>query len=246
MIKIAVCDDIKEIAEAVREILINHIFYEELKVDVFDTGKDLYEFAMQIKYDILFLDIELTSQGASAKKMENGMLLADAIKDMYPDTLVIFFSSYMHYKNELLKHEPFGFVNKPSFNTKDDKIIKITERAICRLRKRDMSDSCYFAKINRAYYPIKLAEVMYVESVRPKIKITTVREKMEIRDKLDVIEQKFNEISNDFARISKSFLINIHYVNKSSSRYVEMMNGYQIPISRKYIEDFKKKMMKLC
>ena len=42
MIKIAVCDDIPYAAEMVKKLLLSHDFGEDLDIDCFDNGPDLY------------------------------------------------------------------------------------------------------------------------------------------------------------------------------------------------------------
>lgn len=113
MIQIAICDDAAIIVAAAKIILEKHSFSEPVEIETFDSGASLYESVMRKRYDIVMMDIELTDKGFSLIRNENGMLLADAIKDRHPTTIVIFFSRWQQYQIDLLKHEPFGFIDKP-------------------------------------------------------------------------------------------------------------------------------------
>ena len=65
MIKIAVCDDIPYAAEMVKELLLSHDFGEELEIDCFESGAELYNQFMINRYNIFMTDIELTPDGYS-------------------------------------------------------------------------------------------------------------------------------------------------------------------------------------
>ena len=65
MIKIAVCDDVPIIGLAVKSVLESHNFGEELKIDSFIDGMVLLQQAIEEKYDILIMDIQLAESEQS-------------------------------------------------------------------------------------------------------------------------------------------------------------------------------------
>lgn len=244
MIKIAVCDDIPYAAEMVKELLLSHDFGEELDIDCFDNGSDLYNQFVIKKYDILMTDIELTPEGYSEKIMENGMLLSDEIKDMFTDTLVIFFSRFP-YGEELLRHEPFGFVDKPNFGH-DIRILDLVDKAIGKIRNRVEYATTLWININGVRIGETIKRIKYFESNRPRIKIVTTDDEYIFRGRLDEIQQQIEKSAEIFIRVSKSYYINTRYIRGYSSRNITMTDGKNILISRKYLEDFRKKMGDLC
>lgn len=244
MIKIAVCDDIPYAAEMVKNLLLSHDFGEDLDIDCFDNGSDLYNQFMAKGYNILMTDIELTPEGYSEKIMENGMLLSDEIKDVFTDSLVIFFSRFP-YGEELLRHEPFGFVPKPNFGY-DDRIIELVDKAIGKIRNRVEYVTTIWFKINRIYLGETIKKIKYFESRRPKIKMVTLEEEILFRGKLDEIQKQIEKSAETFIRVSKSYYINAKYIKCYSSREIVMSDGKNILISRKYLENFRKKMGDLC
>lgn len=244
MIKIAVCDDIPYAAEMVKNLLLSHDFGEELEIDCFDNGPDLYDQFIIKKYDILMTDVELTPEGYSNKLMKNGMLLSDEIKDMFTDTLVIFFSRFP-YGEELLRHEPFGFVPKPNF-WHDNRILKLVNEAIGKIRNRVEYATTIWIKINGVKIGETIKRIKYFESNRPKIKIVTTDEEYTFRGRLDEIQEQIEKSAEIFIRVSKGYYINTRYIKGYSSREVTMTDGKNILISRKYLEDFRKKMDDLC
>lgn len=240
MIKIAVCDDIPYAAEMVKNLLLSHDFGEELEIDCFDNGLDLYDQFIIKKYDILMTDVELTPEGYSDKLMENGMLLSDEIKDMFTDTLVIFFSRFP-YGEELLRHEPFGFVPKPNFGH-DNRILKLVNEAIGKIRNRVEYATTIWIKINGVKIGETIKRIKYFESNRPKIKIVTTDEEYTFRGRLDEIQEQIEKSAETFIRVSKGYYINTRYIKGYSSREVTMTDGKNILISRKYLKEFRRKM----
>lgn len=236
MIKIAVCDDIPYAAEMVKNLLLSCDFGEELEIDCFDNGPDLYDKFIVKKYDILMTDIELTSEGYSEKLMENGMFLADEIKDMFTDTLVIFFSRFP-YGEELLRHEPFGFVPKPNFGH-DSRIIELVDKAIGKIRNRVEYETTIWIKINGVRMGESIKRIKYFESNRPRIKVVTTDDEYTFRGRLDEIQEQIEKSAEIFIRVSKGYYINTRYIKGYSSREVTMTDGKNILISRKYFTKF--------
>lgn len=244
MIKIAVCDDIPYAAEMVKSLLLSHDFGEELEIDCFDNGPDLYDQFIIKRYDILMTDVELTPEGYSTKLMENGMLLSDEIKDMFTDTLVIFFSRF-GYSEELLRHEPFGFVEKPNFGH-DSRILELVDKAINKIKNRVEYATTIWINVRGARIGEKIKTIKYFESNRPKINIVTTDDEYTFRGRLDEIQQQIEKSVEIFIRVSKSYYINTRYIKSYSSKEVTMIDGKNIHISRKYLEEFRKKMGDLC
>ena len=214
-------------------------------MDAYESRKKLYENAMKKQYDILLLDIELTTAGFSDIIDENGMLLADEIKDRYPETLTIFFSRFPTYKRDLLRHEPFGFVNKPIFDETDE-LFKMIEEAIKKVRHREKRELRYQIRMPEGFsMRIKIRDLLYFESQRPRIRAVMLGEEdLTFRKKLDDVEKELAEITPDFVRVNKSFLANIRYVKEYTSRNVVMIDGMSISIGRKYMTNVREKMKK--
>ncbi len=244
MIKIAVCDDIPYAAEMVKKLLLSHDFGEELEIDCFESGAELYNQFIINRYNIFMTDIELTPDGYSKKIMENGMLLADEIKDMFPEVLVIFFSRFP-YGEDLLRHEPFGFVNKPNFGL-DSRILELVDEAIGKIRNRVEYETTLQIKVNGFIVGKRINEIKYFESNRPKIKMVATNEEYTFRGRLDKIQEQIEMSAETFIRVGKSYYINTRYIKGYTSREIMMTNDKIIPIGRKYMEDFRKKMGDLC
>lgn len=244
MIKIAVCDDIPYMAAAIKKILLSHDFEEKLEIDCFENGLDLYAESKSKKYNIIMMDIELTPEGYSEELTKNGMLLSDRIKEASPDTIVIFFSRFA-YERDLLTHEPFGFVDKPNPEG-DRRMIELVEKAIRRVKNRIEYETTFWFKTEGVSYGIAIKDIISFESKRPRIKVVTIHEECIFRGQLDQVQESIEKSSEYFIRVSKSHYINMKYIKSFSAKEITMANGEAIPITRKYMEDFRKRSVDLC
>lgn len=239
MIKIAICDDIPGMAAAIKALLLAHDFGEALEVDCFECGEQLYTQFVRKKYNILITDIELAPEGYSEDMLKNGMLLADEIKDMYPETIVIFLSRFS-YEKDLLKHEPFGFIDKPNFRN-DGRITETVDKAIRKLRNRAENETVYRIRAKKVTIEIAIKEIICFESKRPRIKVVMIDDEFLFRGRLDQVQEEIEKSAERFIRVSKSYYINARYIKKYTAKEIEMINGTVVSISRKYLEEFRKK-----
>lgn len=69
----------------------------------------------------------------------------------------------------------------------------------------------------------------------------TCKEQLKVRGRLDVVEKKMSLLTGDFIRINKSYLVNTKQIDNFSMRKVNMTDGLEILLSRKYVNDFREK-----
>lgn len=228
MIKIAICDDMLNIAKSLQQILLEHDFQENIQVDAYFNGTELFENAIKKRYDIIFTDIDL------GEKSENGMIISNKIKDIYPDVIMIFFTGYSTYMDCLLNCEPFRFINKP---IEKKELIGAAEDAIRRIN--NWKGKYFLFKKKGIDFRVRLKDIIYFESNRPYIKIESLDdEPVRFRGKMDDVEFDTRKMTEEFLRPNKSFLINRNFVRSFSSKEVIMFNGTRITITRKYSKDF--------
>lgn len=233
MIKIAICDDMEEISLGMKKALQLHNFEQDIEVDSFVDGTELVECALRKRYDIIFLDIELSEDGSAA----DGMEISNKIKDAYPEVLVIFFTGISGYERKLLNFEPFRFIKKPVHG---DEMISVVDAAIKRLK--GWEDKYFTFKTSGITSRVNIKEIVLFTSRRPYIIIQCINDEIDFRGKMDDIELEIEKITDDFIRINKSYLVNKKFIKSYSSRSVIMMDGEKITISRKYIKNLEVKM----
>lgn len=229
MIKVAVCDDIIEVGKRLKMLIEDYNFVDDVGVDVFTMGGDLYDNAIEKRYDIIFMDIELAHDDES---LENGMELSNRIKMVYPEVLIVFITGFPVNKNDLLNFEPFRFIEKP---IQDEEVIEAMETGIKRVK--GWEDKFFRYKLNGLLWQINIKHILYFSSRRPYIEIHSINELIEFRGKMDNVEKQIAEMSVDFIRVNKSCLVNTNFIRSVSSRDVVLTNGERIGVGRKYIKN---------
>lgn len=232
MIKIAVCDDMRAFVDYMKSIIEKHEFMDKVEVDGFTKGDDLFESVLKKRYDIIFMDIELVPDD---EKAENGMGLSKRIKSIYSDVLMIFFTGSAIDISKLLSFEPFRFISKP---IREEEIFEAIKEGIERIF--GWEDKFYKFKTKDFYTKVNLKEVYYLASKWPYINIYAVDDTFEFRGKMDNVQKDLEELSEDFVRINKSYLVNRAFVKGKTSREVVMRNGDSIPVGRAYSKELEK------
>lgn len=226
MVKIAICDDIPEITAWMKKSIQSHKFKDEVDIDIFNSGAEIYENAVRKRYDIVFMDIELEPGKEGG---ETGMDISKKIKEVYPEALIIFFSAFPQYKSFLINSESFRYIDKP---LDEEALFRAVNDAIKRVK--GWQDKYLSFKWKGIFGQINLKRTYYFMSKRPYIEAHMIEEQIRFRRKMDNVEMEVCQLTSDFLRIHKSYLVNKKFIKYQSSREVIMINGDRIPIGRKY------------
>ena len=232
-INIAICDDneafINQFKRMINECIISNVY--SYRLYTFSSSRALKaKIQRDLNIDIIFLDIDLN-------ECVLGTSLGAELKQMNPDVLLIYISAYSYYYKELVQAEPFSFLTKPIdiYELKD-----VIDRAIKRLYyiKKEF---IFRYKSNGMTYKIDLKNVLYFESQHRIINIyICAGNRLQYYDKLDNVERAVEEIYPYFLRPNKSYYVNYNYVDIFSDSHITI-DGFDIKISRKYMERFRDK-----
>lgn len=233
MIRIGICDDNESITAGMKAAIMDHDYGVEIEVDAFTSGIDLYESSAKKKYNIVLLDIEL-DENVSETVDGSGMYLSNKMKQRSPDILVIFFTGVLGYERKLLNYEPFRYINKPVL---DGTIHEVIRDAVNRLLGWETK---YFKfKTSGINVSVNIDEIIYFSSQYPNITIHCIDDdNTDFRDSMDNVEKQIQGLSDDFMRVSKSFLVNKNYVKSNTSKEIHMRNGDAITIPKKRSKGF--------
>lgn len=125
-------------------------------------------------------------------------------------------------------------------------IIECTQvnEQITRLKSHiELFDNKIQAKLDNELCFVKLADVLYFESVDNRIFLYTEDKVMEIKQRLYELELILS--SKDFIRISKSQIVNVNKVSIlkpeiNRTILLTMCNKEKLSVSRKYVKAFRK------
>lgn len=221
IMRAVICDDEKNTCAEMEQML-RHFAFEKcinLEVDVFWSGDALTRYLKIEKApDILFLDIELPGMNG----VEVGKYIRDILRNQ--DMFLIYISSKEEYAMELFQNQPFDFLVKPIKKEKlyhvMGKIYNMIGRNECNFEYKNQG-SCHW---------IMYKDILYFQSDGRKVNIVMEDETESFYGKLADVENACPE--NLFLRIHKSYLINIHHAKEITYKWVKMVNGDILDISR--------------
>lgn len=222
MLTFAICDDnvpfCSELEQKILEYTLNN--KRLCEIEIFYSGESLIKkLNEQHSFDVLFLDIELTTTTG----IEVGKYIREDLEN--DDVYIVYISSKSSYAMQLFQVRPIDFLLKP---IQRDKLKKVME-VIYKLNDRNQKFFEY--KVGHGYEKILLKEIIYFESIDKKVVIHNIHNKnISFYGKLNTIEKQLNE--KGFFHIHKSFLINYEHTLVFNYDEVVMSNKVVLPISQ--------------
>ena len=229
MVKIAICDDEKNI----RAYLSALVKKQGMECEITEYAAAEDYFADGAEHDILFLDIELEGPGQDM----DGMKMARQIRGM-EDTkqpIIIFITGYEKYVYDAFDVGAFQYLLKP---VDEQKFAGVFRRAAEQAAAYTGQDK----KVLMIQYggtgkTIPLRDIYYMESQNHKIAVHMKDGVLEYYAKMSDLEE---ELQGQFCRVHKGYLINLSYVDEYNKTEVTLTNGDKLLISKYKYEDFVK------
>ena len=232
-IKLAICDDDKEVCNSVNHIVEKLLHQTEIQAEIstFNTGKDLCKKMEKVKYDLIFLDIEIPEM--------NGVEIGKYIREKLQDntTQIVYISSKKSYAMELFENRHFHFLNKP-----------LTEKDIKKVLDNYLSvygdNELFFTyKKKMDVYNIELSKIIYFERLKRKIVVKTTEGQDEFYGSLEDIHKELK--SDNFFFIHKSYLINVSFVKVFKYDRMVMADDAELPISQSRRKKIREQFLKM-
>ncbi len=229
MIKIAICDDEKNI----RSYLISLIRGQKAECEIMEYASADEYLSSGMGHDILFLDIELKG---SASGMD-GMGMARQIRGMeqIKQPVIIFVTGYEKYVYDAFDVEALGYLVKPVNEQKFAEVFsRAQDKVLSEAEQKKKTLLIQYAGANKA---IPLDHIYYMESQKHKIVLYTNDGELEYYAKIGELEE---ELQGHFCRIHKGYLVNLSCVDEYSRTEILLTNGDKLPLSKYKYEDFVK------
>jgi len=231
MITIAVCDDNPQFARLLKQHLQKLCTYNlPDRVDytfapIFGSGDDVIEYLQNNTIDILFLDIDMPHT--------DGFCLAKMLCDTYPDTIIIFVSSYEEFVYSSFEYCPFRFLRKAHLSQElDITFQKVIEKCI-------LNNESLLFDTTDGEVVLRVKEILYFEGQKNYYYIYTLSGKIyKCRGTMESVE-KLTE-TYDFFRIHSAYVINHEYIESINYKgSLIMKNGKCLNISKRKLSAFK-------
>lgn len=226
VIKIAICDDEKNIRSYIHSL----IGKQEMECEITEYASADEYLSCGMEHDILFLDIEMND---SAYGMD-GMKMAKRIRGMelIRQPIIIFVTGYEKYVYDAFDVDAFHYLLKP---IDEQKFAEVFSRATGQIlfeaeqKRKTLSIQC--GSENKV---IPLDNIYYLESRNHKIVLHLQEGELEYYAKIGDLEE---ELRGQFFRIHRGYLVNFAYVEGYDRTEVMLINGDRLPLSKKY-DDF--------
>lgn len=226
MIRIAICDDEKNIRAYLRTLVRKQ-----------DSESEITEYASANEYlsggmehDLLFLDIEM--KGAASGM--DGMSMAKQIRNMELDRqpVIIFVTGYEEYVYDAFDVGAFQYLLKPINERKFAEVFsRAAEQILAEAEQKKKTLIIQYGSESRA---IPLDSIYYLESRNHKVVLYLKEGELEYYAKIGELEE---ELAGQFYRIHRGYLVNLAYVEGYDKAEVTLANGDRLPLSKKY-DDF--------
>ena len=228
--RIAICDDEKNIRELIKGKIANQ--YPDANIIFYNSGEELLLSDEHI--DILFLDIQM--QG------KNGMETARELRKKDKKIIIIFVTAVEEYVFQAFDVGAFHYIVKP---INDTKFTEVLHRAIEEWNAKQPTNQEpeeKYLMINNGGVHIKVTidDIVYAEVFNRKVVIHKLNETIEYYGKMSDLE---NVAGESFFRPHRAYLINFKYVEKYDATTIYLEKGTALMAKQKYPE-FVKKYMK--
>ena len=198
-------------------------------VGQFYNALDANAFLAANEVDLMFLDIQMPDL--------TGLELLKSLKN---PPLVIFTTAYSEYALEGFELDAADYLLKPiTFNRFLKAVNKAKEVYDLHQKNKNtveaISDEFIYIKADRQYIRLFFKDIRYIEGMRNYVIIHTQKEK--IMPAINV-KQIYDRLPKTiFARVSKSYIINVNYINRILTDFV-MIGDAEIPLGKTYKEHF--------
>lgn len=225
MIKIAVCDDEKQIR--LRLLTIIQQYFDEIGREVwlagFKKGQELLNAKM--RFDIIFLDIEMPEL--------NGIETAKKLRKWDVTSKIIYVTNYDNYHRNAYEVHAFDYLSKP---VKDKSIFKTLAEAVRYLDNATEKQKCVL-ETEEGIVTIETEDIYYFEYSSRRVIIHTTQGNYSASYSLKELYEKFNKYN--FESPHKSFIVNLLYVKRIKGFDILLENGDIVPLAQKKAVEFK-------
>jgi two-component system LytT family response regulator len=221
---ILICDDESTFLESLRvhvqEYMKSHFITSDITATT--NPKDILDNTEA--YTLAFLDIQM--------EQIDGISLAKELKRRNGKVVIFFVTSYCEYQDDAMDLNAFRYFEKP-FDV--NRLYAGLDKAMEYIDGTYVDLFLYDQKVQKR---ILVDDIMYVMRDNRRVILTTQDSRFATRESFDDWCQRLPNLF--FYQVHKSFLVNLHYVNKYAYSELYLTNGDRISIATRKQADFHK------
>jgi len=218
--KIAICDDEQIFRDTLYKKLVK--YNKTFEIKEFRTGRELID--SRIKFDIIFLDIEMPEL--------NGMDTAKKLRKLSVGSIIIFLTSHIEYIQDAFKVKAFRFLSKP---VQEDALNEALEEA----EKEIVGQEKIVINQKGKIFELSVPDVMYFEAFGDGTYVYDNKDNVyECTVALKEWDKRLEGMP--FFKIHKSYIVSMMYVSSINNNVLRLEGVDQdFTISRRNITPFK-------
>ena len=222
MIKIAICDDEKQMVEDVAGRVSQYLNNDKdlFEIQKFYTGLDLLSFCNEeYKVNIIFMDIEIGDV--------NGIDIVTKVRSIDSSVIVIFITSYTGYESKAFRLDALQYLKKP---INDEEFNEDFTRAIKKVRSTNRNVG---VRVDGNLVSVTLDKILYIEIYSKKITVHTIDNDYILDKRFTLAEMETELNSDQFYRCHKSYIVNLTKIKAVTNVSVVLDNNEPIYLSSK-------------
>jgi two-component system, LytTR family, response regulator len=189
------------------------------------------DFLRKENIDLMFLDINMPELSG-----------LDFLKSLRNAPLVIFTTAYPQYALESYELDAIDYLVKPirierflKAVNKAENYLRLLQQESNNNRIERIEDDFIFIKADRKFFKLHFKDILYIEGLKDYVIIYTVDNKIITPMNVKTIAAQLP--SSFFARVSKSYIVNILHITSFDNELVYIHNN-EIPIGQSFKDDF--------
>ena len=231
--RIAVCDDEREIREDVKQKIRHYL--PEAEVCLYESAERLL--AEQGMPDILFLDIKMSGM--------SGMELAGKLRARGENVTIVFLTAMEEYVYRAFDVGAFHYLLKPVDTVKFYEVLEkaVAERQRVResaLLREERAEASLTIKNKARTEKVYLSEIVYLEVFNRKVTLHKMQGEIEFYGRLKELEQR---LSADFVRCHRAYVVNLRYVRRYDGAEITLENGDSVLMAKTKYAEFVRRYM---
>ncbi|MBQ0151582.1 MAG: response regulator transcription factor [Chryseobacterium sp.] len=183
-----------------------------------ENPMDAIQYIQDNEVDLVFLDIQMPEL--------SGINFMKIIGEKVHYVLT---TAYAEYALEGYEHNVIDYLLKPISFSRFEKAV---EKAKLRLISQTSIESHFFVKSSGQLHRILFDDILFIESIKDYVNIKTLQQEYIVLDTLKSMELQLPE--TQFARVHKSFIINLKTIKTIDSKQLCLNNNSEIPIGETF------------
>lgn len=213
--RILICDDEEQNLEILQCYVREYMDKRFIEYDIIATSDPIEALKFNHPFDLAFLDIQMDGL--------DGISLAKELKKRNSKLALFFVTNYDEYQDDAMDLQAFRFFEKPfDINRLRSGLDKAMEYI----------DGAYvdvFLNGNGTQQRVLVDDIMYITRSNRKTALITKQGEFVTTESFDEWCEKLPTLF--FYPVHKSFLVNLHYIDKYSYAEIYLNDGTRIPVA---------------